>query len=137
MLRALEEVLHIVEVAAHPSFALQKMEKGDSSHHLLDVVAYLFLVVAKGLHEFIVRRSDVFFFPFTSAFHESLAGDVLDEVGVLLAVFLEELVGERLDGEGVHEVLKGDAFLLEDGEAFYRGAVEELGRAEDVGVALG
>ena len=68
------------------------MQECDSSHHLLDVVAYLFLVVSKGLHEFIVRRSDVFLFPFTSAFHKAFACNVLYEVGVLLAVFVEKLV---------------------------------------------
>ena len=82
------------------------MQEGDSSHHLLDVVANLLLVVAEGLHEFMVRRSDVFLFPFTAAFHKAFACDVLYEVGVLLAVFVEKLVRECFYGEGFLEVFE-------------------------------
>ena len=82
------------------------MKECDSSHHLLDVVAYLLLVVTECLHEFLVGDAACLLLPFASAFDESFAGDVLNEIGVLLAVFVEELVGERFYGEGFLEVLE-------------------------------
>ena len=92
--------------------------------------------MVEGLHELVVGFAEFFFFPLASRLDESFACDVLDEVGVLLAVFVEELVGECLDGKGCHEVLEGDAFFLKYGEAFDGCLVEQVGEAEDVGVAF-
>ena len=115
----LEELVHESELAftpvaairhAHPTFLLQEVEKDDAPEQLLDIVAHALLVAAESLHDGLVGRVLRAFLPLIGLLDVALARGVEHKLGVVLAVLVEELPRERLDGEGRLEV--SDSHLL-------------------------
>ena len=134
--RAFKEILHVVQVATHPSLALQEMKEGDTSHHLLDIVAYLLFIVAESLHQLCVRIAQFLFFPFASYLHETLAGNILDKVGILFAILVEELIGQGFDRESRFQILERNAFLLQVMEAFNRCLIKQVITTKHIGISF-
>ena len=146
----LEELVHESELAlapaaaighAHPAFLLQEVEKDDAPEQLLDVVAYALLVAAESLHDGLVGRVLRAFLPLIGLLDVALAGGVEHKAGVVLAVLVEELLRERLDGEGLLDVLNLHALSfgvpLEQIEKVLRGSAARVVGAEKKGEALG
>ena len=117
----LEELVHESELAftpvavighAHPAFLLQEVEEDDAPEQLLHVVAYALLVAAESLHDGFVGRMLGAFLPLIGLLDVALAGGVEHEVGIVFAILVEELLRERLHGEGGLEVSDSYLFAL-------------------------
>ena len=119
--RTVEEAVHELVVAlapaaaieyAHPAFLLQEVEEDDAPEQLLHVVAHALLVAVESLHDGFIGRMLCAFLPLIGLLDVALAGGVEHEVGIVFAILVEELLRERLHGEGGLEVSDSYLFAL-------------------------
>ena len=137
IVRPIEKVVHVVQIATQPSLTLQEVKEHDTTHHLLDVVAHLFLVLAKGCKELGIRLSNLLLHPLIALLDIYLTRQELHKLGILLTILIEENIGKSLNGEGVLDLQIFICPLLQIEESRNRSFVISLLVTKNIGKPLG
>ena len=134
--RLLEQVEHIIQIPVHPPLPLNEMKECYTPHHLFDVIAHSFILVREFFEDSFVSFPRLLLNPLVAFLHKFLSCNILDKFGVLLSIYVEELIRECFNGKGIQQRLVVLWTFGQGRTSVYRSPAVKI-QTEEVGISFG